>query len=71
MGEYKKKIRKAAFVLVGASLASFLTMLVVQVFMGGVRDIAPVLGKSIMIGLGMAFFIILLPSSRPGKYPWQ
>jgi hypothetical protein len=71
MGEYKKRIRSAVFVLVGASLASFVTMLVVQAFMGGVRDIWPVLGKSVMIGLGMAFFIFLLPTARTGKYPWQ
>jgi hypothetical protein len=71
MIDYKRKLRRALFVLIGASIASFVTMIVVQALMGGIRDIELIAGKSFMVGFGMAVFIALLPSERPHKYPWQ
>jgi hypothetical protein len=46
-------------------------MIVVQYFMGGIRDLALALGKSFMIGFGLAIFIALLPKTERDDYPWK
>jgi hypothetical protein len=66
-----RRIRKALLVLVGAAAASFLSMIVVQFFMGGVRGIDGVLARSLMIGLGMALVVLLAPAQKKERYPWQ
>jgi hypothetical protein len=71
LGDFRFRIRRSFFVLIGAGSASFLTMMVVQYFMGGIRDVDIALGKAFMIGFGMAVFIFLLPSKQKERYPWQ
>ena len=65
------RIRRFLLVFISAGLASFLTMIVVQYFMGGIRDLALALGKSFMIGFGLAIFIALLPKTERDDYPWR
>ena len=65
------RIRRFVMVFVSAGGASFLTMLIVQYFMGGIRDLTLALGKSFMIGFGLAIFIALLPKSERDDYPWR
>ncbi len=69
--ELKSRLRRSFFVFTGASGASFLTMMFVQLFMGGIAHVDLALGKSFMVGLGIALFVLLLPVSRQEKYPWQ
>jgi len=66
-----RRIRRSLFVLVGVSVASFLSMMIVQLFMGGIRGIDAVILKSIMLGLGMALVIFLAPAKKLDRYPWQ
>ncbi len=58
----RQRLRIALYVLAGATVASFLSMLLVQSLMGGIRDIQLVLGRSFMIGFGLAVFVFF--SSR-------
>jgi hypothetical protein len=69
--EYKKKMRKAIMVLLLTWVASFLTMMIVQLFMGGIQDILTTAGRSFMIAIGLAVFVFLLPSTPRRRYPWQ
>jgi hypothetical protein len=66
-----RRIRKSLLVLAGTAAASFLSMIVVQLLMGGVRGIESVLMRSFMIGLGMALVVFLAPSKKLERYPWQ
>lgn len=66
-----RKIRRSFFVLVMVTVASFLSMLVVQLFMGGIRGVDAVAMKSIMLGLGMALVVFLAPAKKLERYPWQ
>lgn len=68
---YKKKLRKAIVILILTWVASFLTMMVVQLFMGGIEDILATAGRSFMIAIGLAIFVFLLPSTPRRRYPWQ
>jgi len=68
--EFKRKFLRFLKVMLSAMLASFVTMMAVQYFMGGIRDIAEALGKSFMIGFGLAFIVVVIPK-RQKKYPWQ
>ena len=69
--EFKIRLRKAAYIFLLAGGASFLSMIVVQFFMGGIGDIVATLGKAFMIGVGMAMIVFLVPQSRGERYPWQ
>ncbi|MCK4900673.1 MAG: hypothetical protein KAS38_17965 [Anaerolineales bacterium] len=69
--EYKKKLRKATIILLFTWVASFLTMMIVQLFMGGIQDVLTTAGRSFMIAFGLAVFIFLLPSTPRRRYPWQ
>jgi hypothetical protein len=69
--EISSRLRRSLFVLVGAGGASFLTMIIIQLFMGGIRSPEVAFGKAFMIGFGMAMFVFLLPSTQRERYPWQ
>ena len=66
-----QRLRKSLIILFGGGTASFLTMLLVQALMGGIRNVEHALGQSILIGIGMAFFVFILPSQQNQRYPWQ
>jgi hypothetical protein len=68
--EFKKQFRKFLWILIGSSSASFITMLTVQYFMGGIADIDQVIGKSFLIGFGLALLVFIVPA-RNNRYPWQ
>ena len=68
---FKNRLRKAFLIFVAASGASFVTQLLVQLLMGGIQDVDVVLSRSLMIGVGMAVFVIIMPTSKIDKYPWQ
>lgn len=69
--EIMYRLRRSFWVLVGAGGSAFLTMLIVQLLMGGIRSPEIALGKSFMIGFGLAMFIFLLPGRGQNHYPWQ
>jgi hypothetical protein len=69
--QMKRRLLRSLYILVGAGTAAFLTMIIVQSFMGGIQHIDLALGKSFMIGFGIAVFVFLLPAQRNERYPWQ
>lgn len=69
--EVKRRIKKSLWVLFGASMASFLTMLVIQYFYGEALEYMLSLRKALMLGFSMATIVILLPSNKAERYPWQ
>jgi hypothetical protein len=62
-------LRKFVLIFIGSTIASFLTMILIQYFMGGVRDIPQIVERSIMIGIGLGFIVIIAPQKRI-HYPW-
>jgi hypothetical protein len=69
--EFKNRFLRSLRVLAFSSVASFMAMIIVQYFMGGIRNLDLAIGKSLMIGFALALFVFLLPTSHHGKYPWQ
>jgi hypothetical protein len=67
--ELVRLLRKVLLIFIGSMVASFLTMLLIQYLMGGVRDIQPVVGRSIMIGIGLGLTVLIAPQKR-NNYPW-
>lgn len=66
----KKLLKKSFWILTYSSIASFLTMITVQYFMGGISDVDRVIGRSLLIGLGLALIVFVVPGSNE-RYPWQ
>ena len=69
--EVKKRLKKSLWVLVGASLASLVTMLLIQFAYGEALDFTLNLRKALMLGFSMAIIVILMPDNRAERYPWQ
>jgi magnesium-transporting ATPase (P-type) len=67
--EFVSLLKKFMLIFIGSTVASFLTMALVQYFMGGVRDIQQVIEKSLMIGIGMGLIVFIAPQKR-NHYPW-
>ena len=68
--QLRENIKKFIKISIFSGLASFLTMITVQYFMGGIRDVGDVLVKSLLIGFGLALSVLIIPK-RENKYPWQ
>lgn len=69
--EVKRRIKKSLWVLIGASLASFLTFLLFQYLYGETLEYTSNLRKALMLGFSMATIVILLPGNKAERYPWQ
>ena len=68
--EFKGRFNRFLKILIGAGLASFITMITVQYFMGGIKNIEEAVGRSFLIGFGLALLVFVVPQGNK-KYPWQ
>jgi hypothetical protein len=66
----KKLIKKSLWIFVGSSVASFISMIIVQYFMGGIQDVSQIIQRSLLIAFGLATIVFVVPSSNQ-RYPWQ
>lgn len=69
--EVRRRIKKSLWVLLGATLASFLTMVLIQLLFKESMNYWLYLRKALMLGFSMAIIVILLPGGRVERYPWQ
>lgn len=67
--EYVRLLRKFLLIFISSTAASFLTIILIQSLMGGVKDIQQIMVRSVMIGISLGLITFVSPQKRK-NYPW-